>query len=219
MRGERIVAWVRLVFCALSAASLSALWTTNTATANSWFAVQVGVWLVFAVGTLLILRGLGDRYAGWLKYVTITFDLAILAVAAPAMAHNHSGIVEWYMSVMPLVYVVWGLLAGMRFHVGAGVYATAVAVLIHGGVLAWTVSAELVPLSPNSTYGRNEINVGDQVFQIGMIAVAILVATLMAWSYRRMLTKAASDAHQSEVLRQREATLSKYLPKELVKGA
>ena len=216
MRGERITSRIRLVFVIFSALGLLSLLSVNTPAANRLFGAQVGLWMLAGVLVHLFLRRLGTGYAGWLKYTTITIDLFCLSLGALAMSQNHSGILEYWRGYVPLVFVFWNLLSGLRLSFRACMYSAGLTLLINGLLLVFSIQSGAIEVSDISVYDRNAVNIGDQVFQILFIAIPGLVAGGLARISRGLILRAEQESQKrSQVERQKER-LGKYLSRELV---
>jgi len=216
MRGERIVNHVRLGFTLLSLAMLAGVWEINTPAANMYFIIQVVVWLAYSLALYVWFHFRRDQYVRLLKYLSITFDLGILALSAPAMARNHSGIIEYFQGFVPLTYVLWALLSGLRYSMAACLYSAALLALFNGVVLWDAVSSGRIPVSDVSVYGQNALNVGDQTVQIVFAALTAVVAGFIARIARSLVLRAEEESLKRARLEREREQLQKYLSKELV---
>ena len=216
MRGERIVNHIRAAFAGLSALMLAGAWSINTPAASLIFAVQVAVWLAFAGGLYLFFQRRPTAYVWWIKYVAITVDLGLLTLSAFGAARNHTGIIEYFQSFIPLVYVLWNLMSGFRYSVAACFYSAGLTLLFNSLVLAWAVGTAAIPISPISVYGEKAINIADQVMQIVFIAVAGVVAGIIARISRNLVLRAEAESLKRAQLEKEKEQLGKYLSKELV---
>ena len=96
MKGERLVNQIRFGFAILGFLMLAGAWETNTNAANLVLGLQGGCWLGYSLLLFLFFRWYPKRYIWWLKYVTITLDLALVSLTALASAVNHSGMLEYF---------------------------------------------------------------------------------------------------------------------------
>lgn len=218
MKGERLVNHIRLVFVTLSILMTAGVWQINQPAANTLFAIQLGAWLAFSVGMYLYFRVRGATYTPWLKFVSIAVDLGLLAFSAVAMSHNHSGILEYFQGFMPLTYVFWNLVSGLRYRLSACVYSAAVTALLNGIVLWYAVSSGAVEVSGVSVYGKPAINVGDQLVQIFFMAIPGILAGIIARIARDLLVRAEDESRQRARLEREREQLGKYLSKDLVEA-
>lgn len=216
MRGERIVNHVRFGFSLLSIAMLAGVWTINTPAANTIFAIQLGAWLTYSLALYGWFRLRPGRHVRMLKYLSITVDLGLLVLSAAAMHRNHSGIIEYFQGFMPLTYVFWNLLSGLRYSLAACLYAAALSALFNGIVLFDAVTSNHIPVSAVSVYGTVAINVGDQVLQIVFIAIPAVVAGIIARIARGLVLRAEEESLKRARLEKEREQLRKYLSKELV---
>lgn len=216
MRGERTTNKIRLIFALFSALGLLSLLSVNTPKANLIFSAQVSLWLLFGVLVHLFLKRLGDGYAGRLKYATITADLLFLSLGALAMSQNHSGILEYWRGYVPLVFVFWNLLSGLRLSFRACLYSAGLTLLINGLLLLYSISSGAIEVSDISVYDRNAVNIGDQVFQILFIAIPGLIAGGLTRISRRLILRAEQESHRRNRLEREKERLGKYLSRDLV---
>ncbi|XYI00547.1 adenylate/guanylate cyclase domain-containing protein [Sorangium sp. So ce1128] len=216
MRGEQIVNHVRIVFAVLSLLTLVHVHEINTPGANQIFALQVGVYLAVSVALYAFFRLRHNAYVGWLKYLTIFADLAVLTLTALATARNHSGIIEYFTSYLPTVYVLWNLMSGFRYSLAACLYSAALSAIFNSIVLAATVYTGAIPISEVSVYGQNAINIADQCQQILYMALPGVVAGIIARMSRNLLLRAEVESMARLRLEREKQELGRYLSKDLV---
>ncbi|WP_437572579.1 adenylate/guanylate cyclase domain-containing protein [Sorangium sp. So ce542] len=216
MRGEQIVNHVRFVFALLSAWTFAHVWTVNTPAANQIFAIQIGGYLAFSLLLYAFFRLRPGAYAGWLKYVSIFVDLALLTLTALATARNHSGMIEYFSGYLATVYVLWNLMSGFRYSVAACLYSAGLSVLFNSIVLAITVYTGAIPISPVSVYGQNAINIADQCQQVLFIALPGVVAGIIARMSRNLVLRAELESMARLRLEREKQELGRYLSKDLV---
>lgn len=215
MRGERVANNFRIGFYLLSAAMLGASLGVNTSLANLGFIVQVGAMLAYGAAVALWFRARSDTYAPWLKYVSITFDMAALHAGAWIMAHNHHGIMEYFHSFVPLVLVFWHIIAALRLSVAACVYSGVVSLLMSGTVLYLAANYGGVEISEVSVWARNAINLADESTRVVMISLPAFASAYLAHVARGLIIRAEQESQQRARLEQQKEQLSKYLSKEL----
>ena len=216
MRGERMTNRIRLVFAIFSALGLLSVLSVNTTAANIIFSAQVGIWLLVGILVELYLRRQGSGYVGWLKYATITADLLCISLSAVAMSENHSGILEYWRGYVPLVFVVWNLLSGLRLSFTACLYSAGLTLFINGLLLAYSISSGGVEVSAVSVYDRNAVNIGDQIFQIIFIALPGLIAGGLARISRGLILRAEQESQRRNRLERERERLGKYISRDLV---
>ncbi|MGK4006629.1 adenylate/guanylate cyclase domain-containing protein [Sorangium sp. So ce1036] len=216
MRGERIVNHIRFAFALLSVYTFAHVWTVNTPAANTIFAVQIGGYLVYSLLLYAFFRLRPGAYVGWLKYVSIFVDLALLTLTALATARNHSGIIEYFTSYLSTVYVLWNLMSGFRYSLAACLYSAGLSALFNSVVLAVTVYTGAVPISPVSVYGQNAINLADQCQQVLFIALPGVVAGIIARMSRNLILRAEVESLARARLEREKQELGRYLSKDLV---
>lgn len=216
MRGERLVNTIRLAFVAISAVMLAGSWPINTTAANTIFTIQLALWGAYAVGLFLWFRKRPATYVRRLKYLSITVDLGLLALAAPAMARNHSGIIEYLTGFVPTVFLMWNLMSGFRYNVRACWYSAGLTFALGLLVLGFTLATNAVPVSDVSVYGKNAINVSDQLTQIVFLALPGVVAGIIAKISRNLVIRAEEESLNRARLEREKEQLGKYLSKELV---
>ena len=216
MKGERLVNHIRLGFALLGLFGLFGAWPVNTEAANLVFALQGIGWVIYAGLVYLVLRLVGDRYLGWLKYVTISLDLSLLSLSSLAVSVNHSGILEYFLSALPLMFIFCTLLSGFRFSLAAALYATVLTTLLNGGILLWAVANHLVAVSPTSVYGAPAINIADQLLIIASISAPGVLAGIIARTGRRLVLRAAVESRRRVRLEGERDRLGKYLSRDLV---
>ncbi|WP_437985316.1 adenylate/guanylate cyclase domain-containing protein [Sorangium sp. So ce117] len=216
MRGEQIVNHIRFAFALLSAATLMHVWTINTPAANQIFAILTGGYLAYSLVLYAFFRLRPGVYAGWLKYVSIFVDLALLTLTALGNARNHSGIIEYFTSYLATVYVLWNLMSGFRYSLAACLYSAGLSALFNSVVLAVTVGSGAIPISPVSVYGENAINIADQCQQILFIALPGVVAGIIARMSRNLVVRAEVESMARLRLEREKQELGRYLSKDLV---
>lgn len=215
MRGERVANNFRIGFYLLSAAMLGASLGVNTSLANLGFIVQVSAMLAYGALVALWFRARPDTYAPWLKYVSITLDMAALHAGAWIMAHNHHGIMEYFHSFVPLVLVFWHIIAALRLSVAACVYSGVVSLLMSGTVLYLAATFGGVEISEVSVWARNAINLADESTRVVMISLPAFASAYLAHVARGLIIRAEQESQQRARLEQQKEQLSKYLSKEL----
>ena len=216
MKGERIVNHIRLSFSLISLLMLISAWNVNTAITNQIFAVELGSWLLYSLGLRVFFRFRPDTYVGWLKYVSIFVDLGLLTLSAAAMAQNHSGIIEYLTSYVPVVYVLWNLMSAFRYSLAASIYSAGLSILFNSIVLVMAVETGAIQTSEHSVYGKNAINVADQVMQIVFIALPAIVGGIIARISRNLVMRAEVESMQRARLEQEKHELGRYLSKDIV---
>ncbi|MGK3996065.1 adenylate/guanylate cyclase domain-containing protein [Sorangium sp. So ce1024] len=216
MRGEQIVNHIRFVFALLSLYTFTHVWTVNTPAANEIFAIQIGGYLAYSLLLYAFFRLRPDVYVGWLKYVSIFVDLALLTLTALATARNHSGMIEYFSSYLATVYVLWNLMSGFRYSLAACLYSAGLSALFNSVVLAVTVWTGAIPISAVSVYGQNAINIADQCQQVLFIALPGVVAGIIARISRNLLLRAEVESMARVRLEREKQELGRYLSKDLV---
>ncbi|WP_437534355.1 adenylate/guanylate cyclase domain-containing protein [Sorangium sp. So ce726] len=216
MRGEQIVNHIRFAFALLSAATFMHVWTINTLAANQIFAILTGGYLAYSLVLYAFFRLRPGVYVGWLKYVSIFVDLALLTLTALGNARNHSGIIEYFTSYLATVYVLWNLMSGFRYSLAACLYSAGLSALFNSIVLAVTVGSGAVPISAVSVYGKNAINIADQCQQILFIALPGVVAGIIARMSRNLVVRAEVESMGRLRLEREKQELGRYLSKDLV---
>lgn len=216
MRGERIVNHIRFAFALISACTFAHVWTVNTPAANRIFAIQIGGYFVYSLLLYAFFRLRPGVYVGWLKYVSIFVDLALLTLTALATARNHSGIIEYFTSYLATVYVLWNLMSGFRYSLAACLYSAGLSALFNSVVLAVTVYTDAIPLSPVSVYGKNAINLADQCQQVLFIALPGVVAGIIARMSRNLILRAEVESLARARLEREKQELGRYLSKDFV---
>ncbi|WP_437591900.1 adenylate/guanylate cyclase domain-containing protein [Sorangium sp. So ce1000] len=216
MRGEQIVNHVRMAFAVLSLLTLVHVSEINKPGANQIFALQVGVYFAVSIALYAFFRLRPGVYVGWLKYLTIFADLAVLTLTALATARNHSGIIEYFTSYLPTVYVLWNLMSGFRYSLAACLYSAALSALFNSIVLAATIYTGAIPISEVSIYGQNAINIADQSQQILFIALPGVVAGIIARMSRNLVLRAEVESMARLRLEREKQELGRYLSKDLV---
>ncbi len=191
MSGERTVAHVRALFVAVFTAAMITLWPNNTPLANVCFAASMGLWCVYVAFAYAILHVTRGRHLPWLKYLSITVDLGMVASTAVGTHFNHSGIIE-YLRFIPAAYAAWNVLSGLRYDLAACIYGSVLSLLLHGGVLAFAVLSGAVEVSDESVAGKQAINLGDETLVLMMIACPGLVAGVIARRFRTLVVRASA---------------------------
>ena len=221
MRGERLVNHIRAGFFALSMLTLLGTFNANTADANAAFVFQIGAALTYAAVLYVWFWRNPDRYAASLKYVSITVDLALLHMAAFIMAVNTSGPIEYFFSVVPIVLVMWNLLAALRNSVAACLYSALLTGVLSAAVLVWMLTggdggASLVPFhAEKADYNNGIIGIPDEITRIVFTVLTGAVSAAVAWTSRRLIIQAAEESlNRARVERDKER-LSKYLSRDL----
>ena len=224
MRGERLVNHIRAGFFSLSMLTLVGSFSANTPDANAAFAIQIGAALTYAALLYLWFWRNPDRYARSLKYISITVDLALLHMAAIIMAVNTSGPIEYFFSVVPIVLVMWNLLAALRNSVAACLYSALLSGVLSGAVLFWMLTggdggASLVPFhAEQANYNEGVIGIPDEIIRIVFIVLTGAVSAAVAWTSRRLIIQAAQESlNRAQVERDKER-LSKYLSHDLAEA-
>lgn len=216
MKGERIVNHIRLGFTVLNLLMFSQAFAVNTPAANFLFEVQLGAWLLYSAALYLFFWRRPGVYAGWLKYVSIFVDIALLTLAAPAMAENHSGIIEYLTGFVPLVYGLLNMLSALRHSVWACLYAAVLSAVLNACVLVFTLQSGIIRVSEVSVYGQNAINIVDQSMQIVFIAMPAVVAAVIARITRNLILRAGVESTQRARLEHEKQQLGRYLSNDLV---
>lgn len=191
MSGERSVAHVRTLFVAVFSAAMLALWSNNTPLANVCFAGTMGLWCVYTAFAYVILYVRRGQYLPWLKYVSITVDLGLVASTAVGTHYNHSGIIE-YLRLIPVAYAAWNVMSGLRYDLVACIYSSCLSLVLHGGVLVFAVLSGAVEVSDDSVAGKQAINLGDETLVLMMIASPGLVAGVIARRFRHLVVRASA---------------------------
>lgn len=216
MRGELLVNHIRLGFTLLNALMLANAWEVNTQAANRLFVVQLVAWFIYCLVLYAFFKLRPSKYAGWLKYVSIFVDLALLTLAAPAMARNHSGIVEFLTGFIPLVFVFLNMLSAFRHSVPACLYSAVLSAVFNGTVLAVAVETQIVPVSEVTVYGQNAINVIDQSVTVVFIALPAILAAAIARVSRGLILRAELESRERTRLEHEKQQLGRYLSADLV---
>lgn len=211
MAGERLANRIRFAYGVLGLLMAVATAEINTPEANQVFLAQGASLVLLCLALFLVFRAWPDRYLPWLKYATITFDIAVVHLAVLATARNNSGVIEYFHSFFPLVLILWNLLAGLRYSVAACLYSAAVTALMSSLVLAWVVQGELVPISAASVWGENAINIADEGMRIVFVSLSGAVAGVLAHIARRLIRRAEEESASRAALERQKARLSKYL--------
>ncbi len=191
MAGERTVAHVRTLFVLTFTVAMIVLWSNNTPLANVCFASSMGLWCIYAACVYVILLWKRGHHLPWLKYLSITVDIGLVASTAVGTYFNHSGIIE-YLRFIPAAYAAWNVMSGLRYDLVACIYGSCLSLVLHGGILAFTVLSGAVELSDESVAGRQAINLGDETLVLMMIASPGLVAGIIARRFRRLVVRASA---------------------------
>lgn len=221
MRGERLVNHIRAAFFTLSLLTLISTFGANTHNANVYFGIQIGGALSYAGALYAWFWFRKDRYVPWLKYLSITIDLALLHLSAVIFAVNTSGAIEYFFSVVPIVLVLWNLLAALRNSVRACLYSAALSGVLSSLVLAWVLGfgdpgLALVDFHPEkANYTGGVLGVPDEITRIVFIVITASAAAGVAWTSRRLIIQAAHDSLGRARVEQEKERLSKYLSKDL----
>ena len=216
LRGEHTVNRFRAGFYGLSALMLAANLGANTLGANIAFTLQVGAMLVYSAGVAWWFKRNTDVYAPWLKYVSITVDLAALHASAVIMAYNHAGVIEYFHGFVPIVLVLWNLFAALRYSAKAALYSGFLSLALSSLLLGVVVATEQVAVSPVSVYGSPAIHVGDEVVRLIFIALPAFFGALIARSSRGLVLRAEAESQARRELENQKDRLSKYLSRDLV---
>jgi class 3 adenylate cyclase len=216
MKGERMVNHIRMGFTLISCVMQAAVWNVNTPEANRIFALELGIWFSFSLLMYGFFRLRPGLYVGWLKYVSITVDLAVLTLGAAGTARNHSGILEYLTGYMPVTYVLWNVLSGFRYSLWACLYSAGLSALLNFIVLAVTVRSGTIRISEVSVYGQNAINISDQVTLIIFMALPAIVAGIIARISRGLVLRAELESRERVRLESEKQQLGRYLSKDLI---
>lgn len=211
MAGERLTNRIRFAYGILGLLMAMATARINTPEANAVFLAQGTSLVMLCLALFVVFRAFPDRYIPWLKFVTITFDIAVVHLAVMATVRNNSGVIEYFHSFFPLVLILWNLLAGLRYSVAACLYSAAVTALLSSVLLAWVVTNQLVPISPTSVWGENAINVADEAMRIVFVSLSGAVAAVLAHIARGLIRRAERESAERADLEKQKARLSKYL--------
>ncbi len=224
MRGERLVNHIRAGFFTLSMLTLVGTFNANTPAANAAFVVQIGLALTYAGALYLWFWRNKGRYAAWLKYVSISVDLVLLHMAAFIMAVNTSGAIEYFFSVVPIVLVMWNLLAALRNSVAACLYSAGLTGVLSALVLLWVLhggdgGASLVAFHPEkANYNEGVIGIPDEITRVVFTVITGAVSAAVAWTSRRLLVQAAQESLSRARLEQDKQRLAKYLSDDLAEA-
>ena len=224
MRGERLVNHIRAGFFSLSMLTLVGTFNANTPDANAAFVVQIGLALAYSAAVYLWFWRNKGRYAPWLKYVSITVDLVLLHMAAFIMAVNTSGAIEYFFSVVPIVLVMWNLLAALRNSVAACLYSAGLTGLLSALVLVWVLTggdggAGLVAFHPEKAdYNAGVIGIPDEITRVVFTVITGAVSAAVAWTSRRLIVRAAQESLTRARLEQDKQRLAKYLSDDLAEA-
>jgi len=135
-----------------------------------------------------------------------------------AAANNHSGVIEYFYSFLPLILVLWNLLSGLRYSVAACIYSAIVTALMSSFVLWWVVETGQVPVVEQSTWGENSINIADESMRVVFVSISGLVAGGLAHIARTLIRRAEEESASRASLERQKARLSKYLGGELAEA-
>jgi adenylate cyclase len=215
MRGERVVNNIRFAFYLLSLGMMAGVWQINTPAANRLFMVQICSVLAYSVLLWFWFRRRGDEYAPWVKYVSITVDITALHFGAVAMSVNHAGILEYFQSYVSLVLVLWNLLSALRYSVVACMFSGALSLCLSSFVLYFTVSNNLIEVSPVTVYGQPAINLGDEILRMVFIAMPAFVAAVIARISRNLILRAEEESLSRAQAEQQKEQLSRYVSKDV----
>ncbi len=221
MRGERLVNHIRGGFFMLSLATLATTYQANTADANTLFTFQIGLALTYTALLYAFFFFSKGRYAGWLKYVSITVDLSLLHMGAFIMAENTSGAIEYLFGILPIVLVMWNLLAALRNSVAACLYSAAMTGLLSGLVLWWMLgsgdaaAAHVLFDDEKANFSAGVIGIPDEITRVFFMVVTSGIAAAVAGTSRHLKVQAAHDTHHKADQEQHKERLSKYLSKDL----
>ncbi len=218
MAGERLTNRIRFVYGSLGLLMAVAAADINTAAANRVFMLQGALLLSVCALLFLFFRNNPDRYVPWLKFVTITFDIGFVHLAALACDANHSGVIEYFDSFFPLVLVLWTLAAGLRYNVAACIYATFVTATMSSLVLWWVVATGRVDIAEQSVWGVNAINIADESMRIVFMSLSGIGAAVLAGIARRLMRRAHEESRNRAALQRQKDRLSKYLGGELAEA-
>jgi adenylate cyclase len=216
MKGERIVNHIRMSYTLISGLMLAFAWQVNAPFARMVFAIQLGAWLLYSLGLYVFFRLHPTAYSRWLKYVSIFVDLGLVTLTALASANNHSGIIEYMTSFLPLIYMLWNLMSAFRYSLPACLYSAALSILFNTIVLVVAVNSGAIRTSEHSVYGQNAINVTDQLMQIVFIGLPAIVGGIIARISRDLVLRAETESMQRTRLEQEKQELGRYLSKDIV---
>lgn len=216
MKAERRVNLVRFAFSIFGLTGMLWVWSANTRLANEIFVIQGLLWLVYSGVTFLSMRALKGRYVWWLKYLTISLDLVLLSLTALASHVNHPGVIEYFVGSPPFLFVFWNLVSGLRLSLPAGVYSSALTLLLNSSILAIAVLTGAVETAATSVSTGAAINIADQVTTIVIVSLPGVLAGVIARSARNLLWRAELQSAQSSRLEKEKTRLGKYLSPEIV---
>ncbi|MCB9744450.1 MAG: adenylate/guanylate cyclase domain-containing protein [Alphaproteobacteria bacterium] len=221
MRGEWLVNRIRLVYSLMAVGLLGSVMPINTHEANLIFGVQVSAWLTFALIWEFVRWRItqthgADHYVPALKYVSITVDLGLLTLGAAANSVNHPGVIEFFRSYIPLVFVFWNLLSSLRLSFWACLYSAGLTAALNTVVLILVVVQDLIEVSPVSVYDRRAINLADQGTEILFIAIPGLIAAGLTRITRRLILRSEGEAMRRARAEAERERLGKYMSKEIV---
>jgi serine/threonine protein kinase len=188
MAGERLVNHIRLGFSVAYLASMAIVWPINTLPANLCFTATMVLWVLFSVSYHRVLRACRGRYVPALKYVSIAVDTALVASMAVATHYNHSGLLE-FVRHGPIFFMLFNVLAGLRYRLRACVYAAALSTGFQALILGVAVFGGFVEVHAQSVVGMNAVNLGDEALILTLIAATALVAGTTAHSYRKIVVR------------------------------
>jgi diguanylate cyclase (GGDEF)-like protein len=111
LAGERRANFVRMGAALVFVMAVIPGWPVNTVATSSVYLGACLAWLVMSIVLHVCLHALAQPRA-WLKYATVTADMAVIWGLALGSALNHS--LAEYMAMGPLAMVLWICIAGLR---------------------------------------------------------------------------------------------------------
>ncbi|MDI1447683.1 adenylate/guanylate cyclase domain-containing protein [Polyangium sp. 6x1] len=217
MAGERLVNYVRAVFAGFSLI-VTLFVSPGAQTEKSTFIFRlVGFsWLVYAVAVWLLLRK-RERYHRWLKYLSISVDISLLYVGLIGNLLNYSGVYEVYRTAVTWVVMsAFGVMAGLRYSVLAGLYSAFLVMLYGFSFLAYVRLELSVPWLAHAVYIGEGLNFDDCVYTVVFAAISGIFAAVIAGNSRRLILRAATESLARERLEQHRDRLAKYFSKDVV---
>ncbi|MDI1483920.1 adenylate/guanylate cyclase domain-containing protein [Polyangium sp. y55x31] len=217
MAGERLVNYVRAVFAGFSLI-VTLFVSPEAQTEKSTFIFRlVGFsWIAYAVAVWLVLRR-RDRYHRWLKYLSISVDISLLYVGLIGNLLNYSGVYEVYRTAVTWVVMsAFGVMAGLRYSVLAGLYSAFLVMLFGFSFLAYVRLELSVPWLPHAVYIGEGLNLDDCVYTVVFAAISGIFAAVIAGNSRRLILRAATESLARERLEQHRDRLAKYFSKDVV---
>lgn len=218
MEGEALANRIRLAYAAAGLVMAQAAAHINTPAANQVFLLQGAALLVVCAGVALLLRQRRGAWLPWLKYLTITVDLAVVHLSVVATTRNHFGAIEYFHAFFPIVLVTWNLLSALRGSVAACLYSAGASAMMGVAVLAWAVGSGAVGVSPVSTWGTSEINVADELLRVAFVSAGGLVAAVLVRIGRKLLLRAAAEERRHAQVQRQNARIARYLDPTLVEA-